>query len=556
MIFGLLFILILLTSALIWQARERLKLEAELEVAKETIHEREHKVKTILHNAPIVFSAIDKNGILQVSEGKGLEKLGRLPNQSVGLSIYDMHNQNPVILNAVKKALMGQHAEARFVLNGIHFELFIGPLKNSEGDVIGASMLSVDTTDIVKGQEEKNELRFNAQAASETSKLKSEFLATMSHEIRTPINGILGMTSLLLDTPQNRQQREYAEVILQSGKSLLKIINDILDFSKIEAGKLDFEIIDFDLTRIIEQTTHTLNFVAKEKGIELKTEISRSLPVGLKGDPGRIQQILTNLISNAIKFTENGKVTVRADAVNFKGEFGHSTIRFEIEDTGIGLNKAALNKLFNSFSQGDASMARKFGGTGLGLSICKQLVEKMGGQIGVTSSEGKGSIFWFVLSLDIVEVELPMVNQLQPLNSHNALGHVAKILVAEDNRINQMIAVSFLEKMGYETEVVTNGLQVLEALETKTYDLILMDCQMPDMDGLEASRRIRANSAAVYRKIPIIAVTANAMKGDREACVASGMNDYVTKPIAYESLSSAIKHWVDVGRGETRSKVS
>jgi CheY-like chemotaxis protein len=373
---------------------------------------------------------------------------------------------------------------------------------------------------------------------------KSEFLANMSHEIRTPINGVIGITGLLLDTELSPEQRRYAETVRSSGNALLGLINDILDFSKIEAGKLEFEILDFDLQNLLDDFAATLAFQAHQKGIEFHCGMAPDIPVLLRGDPGRLRQILANLAGNAVKFTDAGEVSIR---VTLESETPDDVLlRFSVADTGIGIPMEKQKVLFQKFSQVDASTTRKYGGTGLGLAISKELAEQMGGEIGVRSEAEIGSEFWFTVrlikqSIQAAENVYKSASELRNLFA----GQGVRVLLAEDNITNQQVALGILEKLGLRADAVADGREAIEALRAIPYDLVLMDVQMPEMDGMEVTRQIRNSQASILnRNIPVIAMTAHAMAGDREECLKAGMNGYVSKPIDPFALVAELEKWI------------
>lgn len=391
------------------------------------------------------------------------------------------------------------------------------------------------------------ELQASNEAAQAASRAKSAFLATMSHELRTPMNGVVGMTELLLNTTLESTQRHYAEVIRRSALSLLQILNDILDFSKIEADRLKLDAAPFDLRRSTDNAIQLLRPQIERKGLQLVVDFPKNVPQAVVGDPTRYAQILTNLLGNAVKFTAEGRVELRVRVATRQGKT--LLYRFEIEDTGIGIRPEVIPKLFNSFTQSDNSITRQYGGTGLGLAIVRRLCNLMGGDCGVNSVFGKGSTFWFTLRLEANEQPqeaMPTGTYRVHFSPTQLAGVDRKLLVllAEDNLINQEVTAGFLELLNCDCVIANNGKQAVERMTAENrFDLVLMDCQMPEMDGMEATRRIRELETGRGRRTPIIALTANAMSGDREMCLAAGMDDFLSKPFELNELSAVMNHW-------------
>jgi len=409
--------------------------------------------------------------------------------------------------------------------------------------IAGQAAVGIQNARLYRDIREQKEAVEKAKEIAAAAAAKSRFLAMVSHEIRTPLNAVIGLTKLLLETKLSADQRKMTETVKQSGEGLLVIINDVLDYSKIEADKLAIEDAEFDLRKAMSEVVDIMMPQARSKGLTITYTYPTNVPDIISGDAGRVRQVLLNLLSNAVKFAERGEVALRVELGVDKGD--EALLGFKVKDSGIGIPADLQQRLFQPFSQGDSSTTRRFGGTGLGLAICRRLVELMGGVIGVESTEGQGSVFWFTM-LTRRGSRAAVVNsdraQLPPVTQQKG-PKGGRVLLVEDNMANQMVATLLLEKLGYLWDVAANGIEALDAIGRASYDIILMDCDMPQMDGFQATQEVRKREQKTGAHVPIIAMTANAMQGDRERCLEAGMDDYMTKPISREDLRAALDQW-------------
>lgn len=439
-------------------------------------------------------------------------------------------------------SLEPQSVAEETVANSFHVMLLVG--------LVDIVLFAFPIMMLMRSERLQNAVLRKAKIAAESaSRAKSEFLANMSHEIRTPMNAILGMTYLCLHTELTGKQRDYLEKSQTATKNLLGIIDDILDFSKIEAGKVVLESIPFSLSTILKEVDDIVGFKAAEKGLKLYINYDRPGHYGFLGDPLRLRQVLLNLSNNAVKFTEQGAIEINVlekdemlGPVGDPDISGYAVLTFTIRDTGIGMTAEQCSRLFHTFTQADGSTTRKYGGTGLGLVISKNLVELMGGTIGVKSVPNEGTTFFFTIRLPIHDVAMTSKAETGHFYEQTLKG--VKILLAEDNRINQIVAKDMLERLGVELTIVNNGREAVEAVQTGSYDLVLMDVQMPEMDGLEATAKIRSLGTLDAATLPILAMTANALEEDYKNSMQAGMNDYLRKPIEPERLYKILSKWI------------
>lgn len=436
----------------------------------------------------------------------------------------------------------------------------VNPVFDKNGSLFRNAGISEDITSLKMAEDEivktKKKLKetFNQArefevAAKAATVAKEQFLDNMSHEIRTPLNGIIGITSLLLESELTDDQKEYLKIMQSSGDTLLTMINQILDLSEIKSQEFKFDVDSFNLRELMHYTAEMFAFQAFKKNLTFNFTIDHNIPDLMKGNSERLRQILTNLLYNAIKFADEGGIDL--SVIMIEENDTDVKLKFEINDTGIGIPEKYIKEIFNPFTQVDGRMNRRYGGTGLGLAINKKIVEFMGGEIGVKRNERNGSLFWFTVVLQKQNTAQTAFKEIEKTGNIYTERKSAAILLVEDNKTNQLVVSSMLKKLGYKTDIAYNGYECINALRKKEYSLVLMDCQMPDKDGFETTKEIRnGNSGVINPDILIIALTANAMNGDRERCIKTGMNDYISKPVKVRELDQHLKKWLISGPGE------
>jgi two-component system, sensor histidine kinase and response regulator len=521
------------------------QIEAEVRVRTSELARSEERFRSLAAASPMGIFQFDASGSAIWANQRWSDLICLAPEESLGdgwfRTLHPEDKEDVVKLWAERRdsddleteyRILRESGEVRWV------QARSRPMRDADGRITGYVGTGADVTERRRAAEELVRAK---EAAVAGSRAKSEFLATMSHEIRTPMNAVIGMTTLLLDTDLGAEQRDSLETIRSSGESLLGIINQILDFSKIEEQKLVLEERSFDLRTCVGKVMEMLAPQANAKGLAFTCEFAADVPRLISSDDTRIRQILVNLIGNAIKFTEQGEVRVRVGSKPSSG--GRCALRIEVEDSGIGMTPEEVQRIFEAFRQGDGSTTRRYGGTGLGLAISKRLAELLGGELSAEGRPGVGSTFVCTMTVALVagtalrEEEGPALRRIDRDLAERA---PLRVLLAEDNRVNQKVALAMLRRMGYEADLAVNGLEAVAALEREPYDLVLMDMQMPEMDGIQATRELRRRLSA-ERQPQVVALTANASDGDRTACLAAGMDGFLAKPVSLQALAEVLE---------------
>lgn len=506
------------------------------EIAEKALLESELRLRSIIGKSPIIFFTINKEGIFTLFKGKAASAIAVRPEEVIGNNIKELSSHLPIKYADYLKAINGEQFQSTAEINQHHFEVNYIPVQDANRTTTEIMGVALDVTSFKKNEAE---LMSHLEIAEATSRIKEQFLANMSHEIRTPIHGIISLVQFILKTSLNTDQVNYLNLIRKSADTLLVIVNDILDLSKLEADKMTFEEVDFNLRDTIQSAVAAFIPKTIEKGIVLKTEIPDNLPEYINGDPVRLIQIINNILGNAVKFTDKGFVSIGLNIQEQNQEF--MLLEFQVRDTGIGIPPHKIGGIFDNFSQAGSDITRKYGGTGLGLSITRRLIEKQNGMIHVDSLPDAGSTFTFRIPYRFAKNN--SVTEMQNNNSGLALPSDLRLLVAEDNDINRFIMSKMLRDWGIQPDFATTGSEAVEMASRKEYDIILMDVEMPGMNGYKATEMIRNEFTTAMRNVPIVAMTGHAMQGERQKCMEAGMNDYLSKPFQPEDLQEMIlKH--------------
>jgi PAS domain S-box-containing protein len=507
--------------------------------AEKALMESELKLKRIIASSPIILFSIDQQGTFTLFKGKAAENVSFKAESVVGKSIYEINDDLPIKLEDYKIALKQEKLQFYVEIRGHHFEINYIPVKADNNKILNMMGVVIDITAFKKSEAV---LKNTIELTEAESKIKEQFLANMSHEIRTPIHGIISLTQFVIGTQPTDEQQKYLELIKKSADNLLVIVNDILDLAKMDADKMTFEETNFNLSDTIQTAVATFIPKTIEKNIEIVNEISNDIPKELLGDPVRLTQILNNLLGNAVKFTDKGKVIISLKASEENDEY--CMLEFQIQDTGIGIPKSKINSIFDSFTQAGDDINRKYGGTGLGLSISKKLIEKQNGTINVESEIGVGTKFIFKIPYKLDKSINKMISEVI-ITEAITLKKSLRVLIAEDNDINRFIIEKMIKDWGVELEFAETGREAFEKVNQGHFDIILMDVEMPDVNGYRATEMIRGRMPAPINAIPIIAMTGHAMQGEKEKCIDCGMNDYLSKPFKASELKEMVARYTN-----------